>query len=364
MTSHEIARRIRDEAQAAGFSLDAEQERLVDVLAGSDGSVYVHGPVGRGKSWIVDALFRAAAGAADRRLHFHAFLDELHRAVFRRQTALRAERLAADMRQARTPSDAKPVVLTTGRPDPETGEGVDALAAAPPDRPDPVAQALDDVTGDARLLVFDEFHVHDPGDARLLTRLVEHAIDRGIRIVATSNDAAEDLLPDPVWHHLMEPGIRLIRSHFREVRLDGGVDYRRPTGGAGFAGGRWTPEAPGPAPDGARSVDVRDRSFSVTAATDDELWVTFDELCVAATSAIEFLDWARRFPAWTVLDVPLFDDVPLSAQQRFLTVVDVLVDADVPTTFVSAAPLDAFCAAATARPDAARLVSRLNLLAR
>ncbi len=81
--------RILDDAAAGGFALDAAQMRALDALADPSVGVYLSGPVGRGKSWLADAWFRHAPSPRKRRVHFHAFLDELHRAVFARQTALR-----------------------------------------------------------------------------------------------------------------------------------------------------------------------------------------------------------------------------------------------------------------------------------
>lgn len=364
MRPNDIADRIRRDADAAGFSLEPAQERVIEALTSSDRGVWIHGPVGRGKTWLADAWFRHAPDADKRLVHFHGFLDELHRAIFARQIELRERRRAQPVAPPAEPAGS-PVVITTGRPD--AAGSVDVLSTphrAPEGASkDPVARAIDDVVGSATLLVFDEFHVHDTGNARILTRLLEHTTDRGIRIVATSNYAPDELLPDPVWHHIAEPGIRLIEQRLTRVRLDGDVDHRRSAPvREGFATGSWRRVAPGEIPDGSRALTVRDRAFEVAAATEDALWITFAQLCEQPTSTIEYLDWARRFPAWVVLDVPTFDEAPLAAQQRFIDAVDVLVDEHVPTTFVSPATLDEFGAAAGARPDAPRLLSRLSLL--
>jgi predicted ATPase len=57
----------------------------------------------------------------------------------------------------------------------------------------------------SRLLFFDELHIHDSGDARLLTRLLYHVFTRKLTVLATSNYAPDNLLPNPVWHHIFEP---------------------------------------------------------------------------------------------------------------------------------------------------------------
>jgi len=347
--------RIHDDAAAGGFALDGAQASALEALADPSAGVYLSGPVGRGKSWLADAWFRHAPAEHKRRVHFHAFLDELHRAVFARQTALRERRASLGVPHV---SAGDPVVIMSG---PEARD--DVLAAAPREVPDPVGDAIADVVGDAELLVFDEFHLHDPADALLLTRLLEHASARGVRLVTTSNYSPDELLPDPVFHDMVEPAIRIIGETMRHVRLDGATDYRTVAGVRrhGFADGAWVADPPAAVPGGSETVRVRDREFAVVSAG-DELWITFDQLCTAATSAIEYLDWAEGFSRWVVLGVPGFDRLPEAPRQRFLTAVDILVDRDVETVFVSPLSLDAFAESAAGTRDADRLLSRLALL--
>lgn len=364
--------RIHDDAAASGFALDGAQLAALDALADPSAGVYLSGPVGRGKSWLADAWFRHAPTPRKRRVHFHAFLDELHRAVFARQTALRDRRLAQPLGGPTVSRVEGPRVLATHRrPEPVVITGGpdshrDVLASAPTTAaPDPVGDAIVDVVGDAELIVFDEFHLHDPADALLLTRLLAHASERGIRLVATSNYSPDELLPSPLFHDLVEPAIRIIGETMRHVRLDGGTDYRAgsPADPArrGFAAGAWVADPPAAVPDGSRVVWVRDREFEVTSAG-DELWITFDQLCTAPTSAIEYLDWAERFDRWVVLDVPDVGGLPEAPRQRFVTAVDVLVDRDVETVFVSALTRASLATTLAGTRDATRLLSRLALL--
>ncbi|WP_312182951.1 cell division protein ZapE, partial [Arthrobacter sp.] len=199
-------------AEAQGLTLDAGQLAALPMLAraaetatGSAGeadpysSVYLWGPPGRGKTWLLDAFFDAVPIRQKRRLHFHAFFRELHARIF-------AGYGKSDYRQGSA-----------------FAEGLDALL------------------GDARLLCFDEFHVNGPADAAFVTRFLEQVLDRGIVLVTTSNYAPQELLPDQMFHHLFEPGIELIRTNLQVAALDGDVDYRsRPDArrrSAGFAAG-------------------------------------------------------------------------------------------------------------------------------
>lgn len=327
-------------AAEAGFALDRGQrvvlERLLDLGADLSAprlrrpgtpSLYVWGDAGRGKSWLLDAFFRVLPAEAKLRVHFHGFLDQLHRRIHELSGEANA-----------------------------------------------VQRAVRQLTGGIGLLYFDEFHVHDPADATLLTRLLRELFEANIILLASSNYAPGSLLPDPQWHHIFEPGIDLILENMEVLRLEGPEDYRsRPREPApGFRAGRWiSPNSDDrlaaagfrrPNPAEAVELTVGSRRFPVAARRGNELWITFDQLCAGPTSTIEYLDWARQFDHWVVLDVPSFADADAQAQQRLINAVDVLCDADVRTTVASPLTIDEFRLSGDDRPDAFRLMSRMQLL--
>lgn len=60
----------------------------------------------------------------------------------------------------------------------------------------------------------------------------------------------------------------------------------------------------------------------------------------------------------------MFNGIDAEAQQRFINLIDILVDIDVRVTFHSSHTLHRFLAAASGRPDAFRMQSRMQLLRR
>lgn len=325
-----LVRAVEAAATIDGFALDPAQQAALDRLAalGSEltggvlrrvtpRSVYMYGEAGRGKSWLADAFYTELPTRQKTRVHFHGFFDELHRSIH----GHRSER-------------------------------------------DSIERAIDDVTGSSRLLFFDELHVHDSGDARLLTRLLEHVFARKMTVLATSNYAPDDLLPNPIWHHIFAPGIALIKANMDVLPLHGPTDYRTINDDhtRGFAAGTWSTAAPPRTPSASQTVTVHGRSFPVTSTDDGELTATFDQLCRTPTSTVEYLQWARDFSRWAVTDIPRFAAAGSEAQQRFINLVDVLVDANIPVDFFAAVDLDSFLNDASARHDAFRMASRLRLL--
>ncbi|WP_275094066.1 cell division protein ZapE [Microbacterium lushaniae] len=182
---------------------------------------------------------------------------------------------------------------------------------------DAVERAIDDVTGSSRFLFFDELHVHDSGDARLLTRLLDHVFARELTVLATSNYAPDDLLPNPSWHHIFEPGIALIKANMDVLPLHGPTDYRttHDDHSRGFAAGIWSRGLHPFTSFAPHSVTVHGRSFVVTSTGGGELTATFDQPCRTPTSTVEYLQWARDFTRWAVADIPRFSAADPEAQQ-------------------------------------------------
>lgn len=331
---------IDDSAAEAGFALNNSQiivrNRLLelsdDLFASrfsrrTARSLYVWGDAGRGKSWLLDAYFKPLPLEAKRRVHFHGFFDQLHRQIHEHRGELSA-----------------------------------------------VDSAVRELTNGVKLLYFDEFHVHDSGDATLLTRLLRRLFQTQVVLLVSSNYAPLSLLPSPIWHHMFEPGIQLILENMDTLHLEGAEDYRsRPqVSTAGFRGGQWIIAGTGAAfydaglhlPDESEATElvVGSRRFAVTAQRGRELWVTFNQMCGAQTSSVEYLSWAQQFDHWILLNLPSFESVDPEAQQRLINVIDVLCDADVRTTIASNLSKDDFQATTQSRPDAFRMMSRLQLL--
>jgi cell division protein ZapE len=343
---------VQTDAAARGFTLDGDQSgvlehlvRLAEQLIAQDvgdreitdaphpRSVYVWGDSGRGKSWLLNSFFAALPVEAKRRVHFHAFFRQVHAGIQKHRDGLRP------------------------------GSGQNSVHVA-----------VGDLIKDVEVLYFDEFHVHDPADALLLTRLLDDLFARDIVLLASSNYSPQALMPNPTWHESFAAGIRSIEANMDLLELNGAVDYRATAGLsiAGFASGSWL--SPGsdeqlaeigltaPAAGEQTKILVRTRQFDVRAARENELWVTFADIARARTTPIEYLDWIERFPIWVITEVPLLQSVDMQSQQRFINIIDVLSDADTALVILSEHPLAEFLANASGGRDWFRMTSRLQLL--
>ncbi|WP_269784672.1 cell division protein ZapE [Gordonia metallireducens] len=312
-------------AKDLGFTLDDAQRRAADALLAADRNLYLWGPVGRGKSWLMATYFAALPTKRKLRIHFHEFFRDLHLAIRRNNNDLPA--------------------------------------------------ALDDLLGDLDVVCFDEFHVHDPADGIFITRLMPALLDRKIQVILTSNYPPQSLLPNPLFHNDFVPTIELIERSLTVVTVDGPVDYRTTSDhAAGFAAGSWvTPGIPEqlerlglhpPTPDEHQTLKPAGHSIHVRRAANGCMWIDFADLCEKTTAPVDYLAMARDFTKWVISGVPDLRTAGHEPAQRFANVIDVLYDRDVPTVFLATAPLDTLADGAQLPVDIERIKSRLGQLAR
>ncbi|MBY8855492.1 cell division protein ZapE [Nocardia sp. CA2R105] len=311
-------------AAELGFTLDDAQRRAAAALA-SDRNLYLWGPVGRGKSWLMATYFAAVPTERKLRVHFHEFFRDLHRAIHRHGSDLSA--------------------------------------------------ALDDLLGERDVLCFDEFHVHDVADGKFISRLLAEILDRDLRVIVTSNYPPHSLLPNPLFHDDFLPTIELIERSLTVIAVAGPVDYRTTADHeTGFAAGWWvSPGAPEqlerlglhpPSPDEFRTLVPAAHPIRVRRATAAQLWIDFADLCENATAPVDYLALTHDFPMWVISGVPTLRDVGRESAQRFANVVDVLYDRDIVPVFLAATALTDLTDDARLPLDIERIMSRLGQLGR
>ncbi len=292
---------------------------------------YIWGEVGRGKTMLMDLFVDNVAIARKRRLHFHEFMDEVHReiAVFRVKTA-----------------DSK-------------------------GRRDPIPFVTKPIIAETRLLCLDEFHVNDITNAMLLGRLFSALFAGGVTLVATSNVSPDGLYHNGLNRQLVLPFIALLKARTRVLELVSATDYRhlKLAGRPVFSFG--PPEATrrdmdaiwrrltGSDTGRAGEIHSLGRIIPVPREFMGVARFSFADLCEAPLGARDYLRIAESFHSFVIDDIPTLTSTRSDAAKRFILFIDTLYDRNSILAAGFAAPLDRLATDEKTAFEFKRTLSRL-----
>ena len=281
--------------------------------------VYLWGPVGRGKSFLMDAFYLCVPLVRKRRVHFHHFMREIHREL-------------------------------------------DELKGTE----DPIAEVAARTARRHRLICFDEFHVSDIADAMILGRFLEQVMERGVEFVMTSNYQPDHLYPAGLQRERFLPAIELLKTRLDVVGVDGGTDYRRLK--MARVQVYHLEEAPlarifeelKDVEEERQALDVEGRTIPYRKRAGGLVWFDFQALCGGPRSYADYVDLAKRFHTVMLSGVPRMSAKQSDAARRFTWLVDVLYDERVKLVVSAEAPPEELFTEGESAADFQRTVSRLH----
>ena len=331
-----------------GFSADPAQLRAVDALERCENEwadykarrgnaliklisrppiprgVYMHGGVGRGKSFLMDCFFQSVPLKRKTRLHFHEFMREVHREL----------------------QDLKGTV-------------------------NPLQELGARIARRFRLICFDEFHVADVTDAMILHRLLEALFDSRVSIVATSNFHPDALYPNGLHRDRIQPAIELLKHKLEVINVDAGVDYRQrvlqqvemyhcPLDDQTEARMQAAFERLAEARDEDPLLHIEHRQIRARRRAGGVIWFDFKTLCGGPRSQNDYLEIAARYHTVLLSGVPQMPPRLASEARRFTWLVDVLYDRRVKLIISAAVPPSELYTEGPLAHEFPRTVSRLT----
>jgi cell division protein ZapE len=295
--------------------------------------LYIWGPVGRGKSMLMDLFFDDAPVGKKRRVHFHEFMLEVHDRLHRRREELAAKG---------APPEADTIV--------------------------PIAKAIAQET---RLLCFDEFQVTNIADAMILGRLFETLFEEGLTVIATSNRAPDDLYKNGLQRDRFLPFIELLKQRLEILELGGGHDYRmdriRELDVYLTPLGAWATakldeafrSLSGGADGEPRVLRTQGRDVPVPRAAPGVAMADYMDWCARPMGAADFLCIADHFHTVILAEIPKMGPDSQDKAARFVTMIDSFYERKVKFVCSAAASPDKLYTEGDGAFEFQRTVSRL-----
>ncbi|EPX77681.1 cell division protein ZapE [Litoreibacter arenae] len=257
--------------------------------------LYLWGGVGRGKSMLMDLFFEAVPEPRKRRVHFHAFMQEVHAAMH-------------EVRKT----------------------GVD----------DAIKPVAEDIASEVRLLCFDEMQISDITDAMIVGRLFEKLFASGVVIVTTSNRVPDDLYKNGLNRNLFVPFIELLKDRlivheltsetdYRQDRLEGEQVYFAPADATAKAkiSEIWDSLTGGEAE--PLVLRVKGRDVTLPAFRNGIARATFYDLCGQPLGAADYLAVAEAVKVLVLESIPRLSRDNFNEAKRFVTLIDALYEGKV-----------------------------------
>ena len=283
--------------------------------------VYIYGEVGRGKTFLMDLFFASITSLPKHRIHFHAFMQDVH---------------------------AKRATLKSD---------------------DVIADIADDLASRAKLLCLDEMQISDIADAMIIGRLFEALDARGVCIVTTSNLPPDGLYKEGLNRKLFVPFIAWMNEHLDVIHMGDGIDYRlgRMSSRQTYLVGDNTSEMNNiwdeltdHSAGESITIEVLGRKLIAHKAAHGCARFTFAELCESPLGAPDYLALARNFRTIFIDHVPIIKASNRNEAKRFILMIDTFYDAKIKLVISAAAPQEKLYPTGQHAKEFARTVSRLK----
>jgi len=288
-------------------------------------SFYLYGGVGVGKTMLLNFFFNEINNKK-KRLHFNEFMLNFHNFVHEKK-------------------DANPDNI------------IDLF--------------VKDLKTNFDLIYFDEFQVTNIVDAMILGRLFEKIFEANLKIILTSNIKISELYKDGLQRDQFKPFIKIMEQNSIEHELSIEDDYRKNVENqqqryffplsqeTNFKIHKLFRTITKDKKLSVKTLNIKGRKFEIDNFYDGITRFQFEQLCDQNLGAEDYLEIAKISKYIVIEKIPQFDDFNSNQQQRFITLIDVIYDKNIPLSVTANQSLDEFTSSKSLEKIFKRTLSRL-----
>ena len=231
-----------------------------------------------------------------------------------------------------------------------------------------------DLKSKVSLIYFDEFQVTKIVDAMILGKLFEEIFKENIKIIVTSNIKISELYKDGLQRDQFKPFIKIMEERTTEYELKIEDDYRKSKGNqkqryffplnqeTNFKINKFIRIITKDKKKLNKILNIKGRVFEIKNHYEGISEFDFKELCDQNLGAEDYLEISKVSNFIVIKNIPQFNDINSNQQQRFITLLDVLYDKDIPVAITANQDLDKFNSSKSLEKQFKRTISRLHEL--
>ena len=223
----------------------------------------------------------------------------------------------------------------------------------------------------ASLIYFDEFQVTNIVDAMILGKLFDQIFKENIRIIVTSNTKISELYKDGLQRDQFKPFIKVMEQKSVECELKIEDDYRKSSNNqkqryfyplnqeTNFKINKFFRTITKNKKHSLKTINVKGRDFKIENFYEGVVRFNFNELCAQNLGAEDYLEIIKNCKFIVIDQIPQFNDINSNQQQRFITLLDVIYDKNIPISVTANQSLDKFASSKLLEKPFKRTISRL-----
>ncbi len=234
-----------------------------------------------------------------------------------------------------------------------------------------INQFVKDLKSKTKLIYFDEFQVTNIVDAMILGKLFQQIFKENIKIILTSNTKISELYKDGLQRDQFKPFIKIMEKYSAELELKIEDDYRKSNENqkqryfyplnqeTNFKINKFFRTITKDKNHLSKIIDVKGRNFKIEHFYEGVARFNFDDLCNRNLGAEDYLEIIKSCKFVTLDNIPQFNDINSNQQQRFITLIDVIYDKNIPLAVTAEQNIDQFTSSRLLENPFKRTISRL-----